>query len=98
MIKINLFTRNTRVLMRYSILFLIFILPSIALATIDKAVLAEQPMTLDQAVKQVKKNKQGKVLAAETKQIEGNAPVHIIKILTNKGRVKKIRIKAKQGK
>jgi len=84
--------------MRYSILFLIFILPSIALATIDKAVLAEQPMTLDQAVKQVKKNKQGKVLAAETKQIEGNAPVHIIKILTNKGRVKKIRIKAKQGK
>jgi len=84
--------------MRYSILFLIFILPSIVLATTDKAVLAEQPMTLDQAVKQVKQNKQGKVLAAETKQIEGNAPVHIIKVLTNKGRVKKIRIKAKQGK
>jgi len=83
--------------MRYSILLLMFFLPSIAFASTDNAELAKPLITLDQAVKQVKQNKQGKVLAAETKQ-QDDAPVHIIKVLTNDGRVKKIRIKAKQDK
>jgi len=83
--------------MRYSMLLLMFFLPSIAFASIDDTELAKPLITLDQAVKQVKQNKQGKVLAAETKQLD-DATVHVIKVLTSDGRVKKIRIKAKQDK
>lgn len=97
MVTLNLFTRYSRTIMRYSIFLLMFILPSIAMSAVDGGHSSQSVITLDQAVKQVKQNKQGKVLAAETKQIEA-APVHIIKVLTNDGRVKKIRIKAKQDK
>jgi len=49
-------------------------------------------ITLDEAVKKVKKNNNGKVLSAQTKQIDGQS-MHIIKILTVDGHVKKVRIK-----
>jgi len=48
-------------------------------------------VTLDQAINKVKKNSKGKVLGAKTVQINGQ-PVHVIKVLTTKGRVKRIRI------
>jgi len=80
---------------KYLLLLLVLMVSPTILANTDDIVLAQQQVTLDQAVKQVKKNKQGKVLAAETKKI-GATPVHVIKVLTNGGHVKKIHIKAEQ--
>ncbi|ORU92941.1 MAG: hypothetical protein A6F70_04275 [Cycloclasticus sp. symbiont of Bathymodiolus heckerae] len=58
-------------------------------------ILAEaEVITLDQAVKRIKDGKRGKVLGAETLQLKGH-PVHVIKVLTKKGHVKKIHIKTK---
>ncbi|PHS71717.1 MAG: hypothetical protein COB22_06825 [Cycloclasticus sp.] len=54
-------------------------------------------VTLDEAVNRVKKQKKGKVLGAETLQIDGQ-PTHVIKVLTNEGRVKKIRLKSTPNK
>lgn len=51
-------------------------------------------VTLDEAVHRVKKNNRGKVLDAKTVHKNGE-PVHVIKVLTNDGRVKKIRVKSK---
>ena len=48
-------------------------------------------ISLDEAIKAVKKNSKGKVLDAQTKQMNGQ-PVHVIKVLTDKGHVKKIRV------
>jgi len=78
---------------KFLLLLLVLTVPSTILATTNDIVLAQQQVTLDQAVKQVKKNKQSKVLAAETKKI-GATPVHVIKVLTSDGHVKKIHIKA----
>ena len=50
-------------------------------------------ITLDQAVQKVKKNNKGKVLSAQTKQIEGRQ-THVIKVLTADGHVKKIRVES----
>jgi len=80
---------------KYLLLLLVLMVAPTILANTGDIVLAQQQVTLDQAVKQVKKNKQGKVLAAETKKI-GATPVHVIKVLTNDGHVKKIHIKAVQ--
>ncbi|HIG79888.1 MAG TPA: hypothetical protein EYG50_10385 [Cycloclasticus sp.] len=51
-------------------------------------------ITLDQAVNRIRKGRKAKVLSAETLQIDGQ-PVHVIKVLTQTGHVKKIRIKPK---
>lgn len=48
-------------------------------------------VTLDQAIDKVKKSSKGKVLDAKTIQIDGQ-PIHVIKVLTKKGHVKKIRV------
>ncbi|MEO1889239.1 MAG: hypothetical protein ABGX33_04930 [Cycloclasticus sp.] len=56
-------------------------------------VLAEaEVITLDQAVNRIRKNRKAKVLGAETLHIDGQ-PVHVIKVLTKTGHVKKIRIR-----
>jgi len=54
-------------------------------------------LTLDDAVKDVKSRKEGKVLNAETVEIKGE-PVHVIKVLTKSGRVKKIRVNSNDEK
>lgn len=48
-------------------------------------------MTLDQAVNSVRKSQKAKILSAETLHVDGQ-PIHVIKILTKSGHVKKIRI------
>ncbi|ORU89643.1 MAG: hypothetical protein A6F71_01400 [Cycloclasticus sp. symbiont of Poecilosclerida sp. M] len=48
-------------------------------------------INLDQAVHRVKQKHPAKVLGAKTVQIKGEA-VHVVKILTKAGRVKKIRV------
>lgn len=82
--------------MRPSILLLLMLLPLTVCSADTAIVLAKQQgTTLDQALQQVKKQQQGKVLAAETKLQQG-VSVHVIKVLTEEGRVKKIRINAVQ--
>ncbi|MEW5008436.1 MAG: hypothetical protein RPR28_03535 [Cycloclasticus sp.] len=82
--------------MRLSILLLLMLLPLTVCSADTAMVLAKQQgVTLDQALQQVKKQQQGKVLAAETKLQQG-VSVHVIKVLTEEGRVKKIRINAVQ--
>jgi len=51
-------------------------------------------VTLDQAVANVKKDKENKVLGAETIQLKGKM-VHQIKVLTKDGHVKKIQVDTK---
>lgn len=83
--------------MRYLTLLLMmclmFMSPFVAVADPAKAQNAPALITLDQAVKRVKQLKTGKILAAETRQ-HGDTAVHIIKVLTDGGRVKKVRIQA----
>lgn len=54
-------------------------------------------LSLDQATKKIIKGNDSKVLAAKTQSIDGNK-VHIIKILTQDGRVQTIRVDANSGK
>lgn len=55
------------------------------------------PITLDEATKKITKETQNKVLNAETKTI-ASKKIHVIKILTDKGRIQHIKIEAKTGK
>lgn len=48
-------------------------------------------MSLSQAVKQVKRDTGGKVLSAETR-VKGNREVHFVKVLTQDGRVRTVRV------
>lgn len=58
----------------------------------SQIILAEAvSISLDDAVADVKKKKLGKVLSAETVEIDGKA-VHVIKVLKNDGRVKKLNV------
>lgn len=61
-------------------------------------VLAEaKTVNLDEAVANVKKNKIGKVLSAETVQVEGKT-VHVIKVLKDDGHVKKLNVLSSPNK
>ena len=48
-------------------------------------------MSLSQAVKQVKRDTGGKVLSAETR-VQGNKEMHFVKVLTQDGRVRTVRV------
>jgi predicted phosphatase len=68
----------------------LYVAPSLAHDV--RIILAEAKfISLDQAVKRVKVKQHAKVLSAKTVQIDGDA-VHVVKVLTKAGRVKKIRI------
>jgi uncharacterized membrane protein YkoI len=47
--------------------------------------------TLDQAVEQVRKQYNGRIVSAETK-VSGNREVHYIKVLTDDGKVKTVKV------
>ena len=49
-------------------------------------------LTLSQAVQKVKRDTGGKVLSAQTR-VEGNREVHFVKVLTQDGRVRTVRVK-----
>ena len=53
-------------------------------------------ITLDQATKKVTEETKSKVLSAETKIIN-DKDIHVIKILTEKGRIQHIKINAETG-
>ena len=48
-------------------------------------------MSLSEAVEQVRRDTGGKILSART-EVKGNREVHVIKVLTDDGRVRTIRI------
>jgi hypothetical protein len=48
-------------------------------------------MTLEQAVAQVRRQYQGRIVSAETR-VSGGQETHIIKVLTSDGKVKTVRI------
>lgn len=54
---------------------------------------ARNSISLDEAVSRVRRQTNGKILAAKTVRIDGR-PVHVIKVLTPDGRVKRIRVDA----
>jgi uncharacterized membrane protein YkoI len=53
-------------------------------------------VSLDEAVSRVRRQTNGKILSAETVRIKGR-PVHVIKVLTPDGRVKRVRIDARSS-
>ncbi len=55
------------------------------------AVTIAQAMTLDEAIKKVRRDTGGKILSAQTR-VEGNRRVHVIRVLTPNGRVREIRL------
>lgn len=48
-------------------------------------------LTLDQAVQQVRKQYNGRIVSAETR-VSGGQETHIIKVLTSDGKVKTVRV------
>ncbi|MDH4046555.1 MAG: hypothetical protein OEW68_02625 [Gammaproteobacteria bacterium] len=48
-------------------------------------------MTLDQAVEQVRRQYNGRIVSAETR-VKGNREVHYIKVLTEDGKVKTVQV------
>jgi uncharacterized membrane protein YkoI len=53
--------------------------------------LAQGGMTLDQAVEQVRRQYNGRIVSAETK-VNGNREVHYIKVLLEDGKVKTVTV------
>ncbi len=62
-------------------------------ATADSQPFAADKVSLEQAVRQVRRQYGGRILSAET-QGSGGKRVHVIKVLTDKGRVQTVRIRA----
>jgi len=56
---------------------------------------AVQAQTLDEAARQAARQYNAKVLSAHTVK-EGNQQVHVIKLLTDKGVVKTVRVRVKE--
>jgi len=56
---------------------------------------AVQAQTLDEAARQAARQHNAKVLSAHTVQ-QGNQRVHVIKLLTEKGVVKTVRVRVKE--
>ena len=52
-------------------------------------------VTLSQAVEQVRRQYNGRIVSAET-QVSGNRETHVIKVLTEDGKVKTVRVPGKQ--
>jgi uncharacterized membrane protein YkoI len=73
------------------ILFTLFLQISFAKTEEDR-----EPITLDQATKDVTEGTESKVLSAETKTVK-DKKIHVIKILTEKGRIQHIKIDAETG-
>ena len=55
------------------------------------AVNQDSGLTLDQAVEQVRRQYNGRIVSAETK-VSGGRETHIIKVLTSDGKVKTVRV------
>jgi uncharacterized membrane protein YkoI len=54
-------------------------------------------MSLSQAIQKVKRDTGGKVLSAQTR-VQGNREVHFVKVLTQDGRVRTVRVQGNPTK
>ena len=61
----------------------------------DFATLQGGGVSLSQAVEQVRRQYKGRIVSAVT-EIQGNREVHVIKVLTNDGKVKTVRIQGQK--
>jgi len=70
---------------------------SIADGSIPPALVVMQSngVTLSQAVEQVRRQYNGRIVSAET-QVSGNRETHVIKVLTEDGKVKTVRVPGKR--
>ena len=76
---------------------------SVGPATVDMQIPETPPldsfqsggMTLSQAVEQVRRQYGGQIVSAETR-VSGNRETHIIKVLTQDGKVKTVRVPGRQ--
>ena len=57
----------------------------------DLATYQDDGLTLSQAVEQVRRQYNGRIVSAET-QMNGDREVHVIKVLTADGKVKTVRV------
>jgi len=67
---------------------------SISIATIAAA---QNRMSLEQAVNQVKQQNNGRVISANTRRDQNKRTIHNIRILTPHGQVKRYRINERTG-
>ena len=58
---------------------------------------SRQGVSLDEAVSRVRRQTNGKILSAETVVVDGRN-VHRIKVLTEKGRVRRLQVDARSGR
>jgi uncharacterized membrane protein YkoI len=79
--------------MRLIAFLYLFLVLAPVLGLPDEAAAQQGGLTLDQAVKRVKENRDVKVLSAE-RTIRNGEPVYRIKVLTRDGRVKYIWVNA----
>ena len=63
---------------------------------VEQAAFQRSGMTLSQAVEQVRRQYGGRIVSAETK-VSGGRETHVIKVLTDDGKVKTVRIPGKRG-
>ncbi len=59
------------------------------------SVMQSNGVTLSQAVEQVRRQYNGRIVSAET-QVSGNRETHVIKVLTEDGKVKTVRVPGKR--
>ena len=76
-----------------------WLLPSLLLfvLVLSAPVFARGSVSLDEAVEQVRDSVGGRVISAETKQRNGQR-IYNIRMLTNEGKVKRIRIDSQSGR
>jgi uncharacterized membrane protein YkoI len=76
---------------------MLILLALILIAGMAESAMAKGKITRDQAVERVRSQMNGRVISAETRNWEGRE-VHNIRILSDDGRVKRIRIDSETGR
>ncbi|EGV51453.1 PepSY domain-containing protein [Candidatus Endoriftia persephonae] len=64
---------------------------------LTQGVSARGLISLDEAVKQAKRQSGGRVISAETREYDGR-PVHNIRILTNEGKLRRYQMDGRSGR
>jgi len=67
----------------------------IAAGNVDSMAMQCGGVTLSQAVEQVRRQYKGRIVSAIT-EVKGNCDVHVIKVLTEDGKVKTVRVPGQQ--
>jgi hypothetical protein len=82
-------------LQAFSLIWFLVVIATPGFAVADQLYLAK--VSVDEAARNVNKDRRSRVLGARTKIIDGRE-VHVIKTLSDKGRIKNRRVDAETGK